>query len=492
MRQLTIDLVRAHACPYVVHLEDNEETVLSAEHGGIDVEALKELPAPLIDKIVRPRQAHPLRAARFLEQAAGMTVLIERLLEFVPPGVPAAIVPAGFDEAVLSPGTPRDEVRSELGLSPSDVAIVYPGNIHLVNMEEMRTLWGAVAQLRSAGKPVVLVKSGWGSTQIVSFPALGEGLRDLGWVPRHRIPELLAAADVLVQPGGPGPFNDYRFPSKLPEFLASGRPVILPRTNLGLLLRDGEEALLLDRGDATEIAAAVSRLVESPALRDQLGNAGRDFALRELRWARSVDAVQRLYDHVARARRRVPPEWALDGADPTRQGRGDRPRPAKRRRGGACTRPWDLWVLPGRAGPGRTTARLPLLPRFERAWPVADTRAGSALHSCRPSAARRSGSHDDARRTRVRRPPPRATALSAREPNYAATLRKLVLRRLLLAALAEPLVLVDASGVWRDQKSRAAWLTSTCASIQDGLRQYYVSRGVSLDSSDLGLLARTS
>ena len=43
---------------------------------------------------------------------------------------------------------------------------------------------------------------------------------DLGFVSRDRLWDLLAAADVFVQPGGPSPFNDYRFPSKLPDFLA--------------------------------------------------------------------------------------------------------------------------------------------------------------------------------------------------------------------------------------------------------------------------------
>jgi len=113
------------------------------------------------------------------------------------------------------------------------------------------------------------------------------------------VPEILGAADVLVQPGGPSPFNDYRFPSKLPEYLASGRPVVLPRTNVGLELRDGEEALLLERGDAPEIAAAVARLAADPALRARLGEAGRAFALRELRWTTTVDRVQELYREIA-------------------------------------------------------------------------------------------------------------------------------------------------------------------------------------------------
>ena len=87
---------------------------------------------------------------------------------------------------------------------------------------------------------------------------------DLGFVSRDRLWDLLAAADVLVQPGGPSPFNDYRFPSKLPDFLACGKPVVLPATNIGRHLADGEEALLLRRGDAAEIFEAVRRLAGDP------------------------------------------------------------------------------------------------------------------------------------------------------------------------------------------------------------------------------------
>ena len=99
------------------------------------------------------------------------------------------------------------------------------------------------------------------------LPHLGAGLIELGWVARRHIPELLAAADVLVQPGRPDDFNDYRFPSKVPEFLASGRPVVLPRTNIGLHLRDRREALLLDLGSAAEIAEAVTLRSRSEAPR---------------------------------------------------------------------------------------------------------------------------------------------------------------------------------------------------------------------------------
>ena len=50
-----------------------------------------------------------------------------------------------------------------------------------------------------------------------------------------------------------------------------GRPVVLPACNLADDLTDGENALLLRRGDALEIAASVERLLDEPGLADRLG-----------------------------------------------------------------------------------------------------------------------------------------------------------------------------------------------------------------------------
>jgi glycosyltransferase involved in cell wall biosynthesis len=316
VREFTVELVREHGCPYVVHLEDNEETILTAELGGVGVQQLLLLPAPWLDRIIGPRQAHPLRAPQFLEHAAGVTVVIDRLLELKPEHVPGVVVRAGFDEAVLSPRRARDEVRAELRVTPDDLVIAYTGNIHAANLDEMRSLYLAIEQLRRDGRPIVLVKTGWGWPDVRQFPKLGEGIRELGWVARDSVPDLLAAADLLVQPGKPGPFNDYRFPSKLPEFLASGRPVVLPRTNIGLELRDGIEALVLERGDTPEIHEAVLRLADDADLRAKIGEQGREFALRELRWGKSVDEVEKLYGEIAANNPPPVPAWALDGIDP--------------------------------------------------------------------------------------------------------------------------------------------------------------------------------
>jgi glycosyltransferase involved in cell wall biosynthesis len=273
VRRLALELVRAHGCPYVVHLEDNEAAIVAG-------------------------RSHRLRASEFVASAAGMTAVVDRLLELKPERVPGVVVWPGFDEAVLTPRRSREEVRAQLGLNADHLVLVYPGNVHDTNLAEIRSLYLAVARLRSAGHAAVLVKTGWNFVHRSSLPDLGVGIRDLGWVARAHVPELLAAADILVQPGRSDSFNDFRFPSKLPEFLASGRPVVLPRTNIGLHLEDGVEALLLEQGDADEICEKVALLAEDPVLRASLGERGRAFALRELRWSRNAEAVVGLYDRI--------------------------------------------------------------------------------------------------------------------------------------------------------------------------------------------------
>ena len=277
VRRLTLDLVRRYRCAYVVHLEDNEMAVKDTVVSGYD----------------------PERVSSFLEDAAGVTVVIDRLLELTPDHVPGIVIWPGYDEAIDRPTRPREAIRRDIGLDDGNVAILYPGNVHAVNVDEVASLYEAVDCLRESGHNVILVKSGWNRIAPTRLPRLGKGIRDLGWIGRKRVFELLRAADVLVQPGSPGPFNDYRFPSKLPEFLASGQPVVLPRTNIGLHLENRVEAMLLERGESAEIAANVAALAEDPALRERLGQRGRAFALRELQWSTNVQRVVDLYEGIS-------------------------------------------------------------------------------------------------------------------------------------------------------------------------------------------------
>ena len=268
----------------VIHLEDNEHFLLE-RYTGRTLARLRALPAGELAGLVDDRLPHPFRAESFLRLADAVTHIIAPLAEFAPPGTPTHLLFPGVDfglyRADLADSAAVTAERAALGLGPDERVVVFTGSNTFANEPEMRELYLAVALLNQRGVPTRLVRTGLNSPRFLA--GLPEDVRrhvlDLGFVEKRRLPVLLALADVLVQPGQPGPFNDYRLPSKLPEFLASGRPVVMPRANLASLLEDGRDALFLPPGGTPEdIADACQRLFREPELAASLGRHGAAFA----------------------------------------------------------------------------------------------------------------------------------------------------------------------------------------------------------------------
>jgi hypothetical protein len=188
-------------------------------------------------------------------------------------------------------------------LPDDDRVIVFTGSNTFANEPEMRELYLAVALLNQRGIPTSLVRTGFNSPRFLDglAPDVKRHVIDLGFIEKAKLPRLLALADVLVQPGHAGPFNDYRLPSKLPEFLASGRAVALPPTNLAALMQNGREAVFLPTGTPAEIADTCERLFQDEALRARLGANAVVFAREHFDLATNTRGLEGFYaDTLAR------------------------------------------------------------------------------------------------------------------------------------------------------------------------------------------------
>jgi len=297
VREATERAVAALGCPYVVHLEDNEEHLLAtALH--VPYGELRRLPEERLDELSGDDFIHPARYPRLLERASGVTVITEELNEFNHARRPHHLARPGVDADRFRPDLAPVVGRDQLGLRSDDFVIVYHGVGHWANLRELFSLYTAVKLLQRRGRRVRLVRLGStkpGGVDTRTLQALRDGEPDLGDVPWREIPGYLALADAYVQPGGPNEFNRYRLPSKLPEFLAMGRPVVLPACNLGNDLTEGENALLLHRGDALEIAARIEQLLDDRALAARLGRGARKFSEDRLSWPRNAAALAGFY-----------------------------------------------------------------------------------------------------------------------------------------------------------------------------------------------------
>ena len=281
----------------VVHLEDNELEIL-AQAVDRPKAGLLALADAELDPLVPPDLSHPRRGRALLAGADGVTVILDRLREFVPADRPCHTIWPAADGRGFFPRPRPAELRAVLDARAGTTVLCYHGNVHPANRAEVRELYAAVLALNRAGQPVALVRTGVDTCDFLGdlAEAVAPYVLALGQIPHHHhLGPLLALADIFVQPGVPDAFNDYRFPSKLPEFFALGRPVVLPRTNLGALVRHGTDAYVLDRADAAGIAAAVGALRRDPALYARLSRGAAEFAAAHFSWPRSAAALEAFY-----------------------------------------------------------------------------------------------------------------------------------------------------------------------------------------------------
>jgi glycosyltransferase involved in cell wall biosynthesis len=296
VRRMTLELVETYNCPYIVHLEDNEEALVKAAT-GLSVFSLTRLPIEQLDKIIQPHMTHPLRYKGFLDGASGFTLLLDKLHEFCSPGIPHTVFWPGYEEDIDWHLPCNSKFKQQLGIGSDEHVVAYTGNVHSANRKELFSLYLAVGILNRRGIRTKLVRTGHDFVPLVEEPLeiINDYCVNLGHVQRKELPTVLSIADVLVQPGRADEFNNYRFPSKLPEYFATGKPVVLPATNIGRYLRDGEECILLYEGHALDIATHLEMLFKDPKLREKIGEGGKRFAKKNLRWSDSALKLQEFY-----------------------------------------------------------------------------------------------------------------------------------------------------------------------------------------------------
>lgn len=90
------------------------------------------------------------------------------------------------------------------------------------------------------------------------------------------------------------------------EAMAAGLPVVNTRIDSGVpfVSRDGESGITVPPADPRALAGALGRLLDAPALRERLGEAGRARVRREFSLRRMVAETRALYEEAAASRAR--------------------------------------------------------------------------------------------------------------------------------------------------------------------------------------------
>jgi glycosyltransferase involved in cell wall biosynthesis len=265
--------------PLIVYLEDHESWISCRALGFEDATLVQQTEQGISERMP-DALSHPFRYNSFIGLADAVAVIQDKLEIEVPPWVHCETVMPGVDLEFFSPRAADPMLRKQYGVAENERVIVFPGGLNGFTRPLLETLCRVVFLINEQGYPCRLLRTGPFALDFIDqLPSEATAvINDLGVLPRSELPDLLALADVFVQPGKIDPFEDLRLPGKLPEFLAMGRPVVMPDVNIAHLFEDGVDAVLTRTGSAEEIAIKCIGLFYDPQQADRIGQAGRRFA----------------------------------------------------------------------------------------------------------------------------------------------------------------------------------------------------------------------
>ncbi|SDS15559.1 Glycosyltransferase involved in cell wall bisynthesis [Jiangella sp. DSM 45060] len=209
------------------------------------------------------------------------------------------VVPNGVHTSAFAP-MPRDAaLEAELGLRGRTV-IGYVGG--LVDYEGLDVLLRAVAGLKATRDDVHLLIVGDGPAERslhadAARLRLGDVVTFAGRVPHSEVARYLSLIDIAPFPRLPLPVCELISPIKPFESMAMGKAVVVSDVAaLAEFVEDGVTGRTVRKGDADDLRGVLEELLGSPDQRRRLGEAAREWVVRERDWRSITATVDETYE----------------------------------------------------------------------------------------------------------------------------------------------------------------------------------------------------
>lgn len=207
-----------------------------------------------------PQYAATLRRA--FAEAAGILAVNPQIAAMVRPHTQAVhVVPSGFDRERFP--WPADDEQPQP--HNEQLTLFFAGLVHEY-MKGFHVLHEACERLWQKRQDFRLVATGDPPGPVDEFTTF------LGWQSQDQLPQKIREADMLLFPT----IAEEALGRSAVEAMGAGRPVIASRIGgLSHTVTDGVTGLLFEPGNVPDLMAQIERLLDDPALRQQLGRAGR-------------------------------------------------------------------------------------------------------------------------------------------------------------------------------------------------------------------------
>ena len=192
-----------------------------------------------------------------------------------------SVVPNGVETELFSPDKTNADLKKEIGAEGKFIAC-YIGTMGMAHGLEI--VLEAATELKNAMPQAFFLLVGDGAEkENIAARARSLGLSNLRLVdsqPREKIPAYICASDVCLVLLKRTPVFETVIPTKMLEFMACARPVILGvEGQARQIVQEARAGLCIQPENAKELAQAVIRLAADGVLGKSLGSDGRKYIL---------------------------------------------------------------------------------------------------------------------------------------------------------------------------------------------------------------------
>jgi colanic acid biosynthesis glycosyl transferase WcaI len=190
-----------------------------------------------------------------------------------------SVIENGVETSLFSPQNTNSELKRELGAEGKFV-VSYIGTIGMAHGLES-VIEGAVRMQHSSPKVLFLLLGEGAEKDRIQAMAKSRSLTNLRFVgqqPREKIPAYIAASDACLVLLKKADLFKTVIPTKMLEFMACARPVILGvEGQARKIIEEAQAGICIEPENADELVQAIIRLAADPMLRESLGRNGRRY-----------------------------------------------------------------------------------------------------------------------------------------------------------------------------------------------------------------------
>ncbi|GAA5503404.1 hypothetical protein Dxin01_03161 [Deinococcus xinjiangensis] len=281
--------------PFVYDIQDLWPDTLAAT-GMMERSAVLNTVGSFMDQVYR-------RAAHVTILSKGFK---EKLIERNVPATKLTVIPNWTDEAQIQLPEPNPARAAELGFRDR-FNVVFAGTMG--KAQALETVLDAADLLRQSAPSARFVMIGGGvEVEGLKQQAQDRELSNVTFLPRRppsEIGEVLGLADALLVHLKDDPLFAITIPSKTQAYLMTGKPILMGvRGDAAEMVKTAGAGIAFEPQNPEALARAVQEMLAlTPAQRQSMGAAGREYYFAELSLAAGAQHFAQIFEQVARQHR---------------------------------------------------------------------------------------------------------------------------------------------------------------------------------------------